>query len=341
MTKPGYFQRAFLEEILKQFPKKVQAVEALQKLLGKEKNAIYRRIKGDAVLTPDELFLLAQHFQVSVDQLIAQNSQQYLFTFINNFGNINAFEDWLTQIHANIKELSELPNLQAYYATIGLPLYLYCMSPKLLAFRLYVFGLSSWNLEYYKTQNFKFDLLSEESAAKAKAFAEIYTQVPTKEIWNHGIIDNSQHPIETLCMMGKFANPEDALVLCDEMLFVLQHAQNMAAEGVKFMPAHSSQQEGLQEFDLYYNEFPNAEDFIYTTSDLGDHIFSSFGSPNYLISADAEFCSYTKNWFHNSFNHSISISKHSLKNRKQFFNMLEKKVLASRKRIENIIEDMY
>lgn len=80
---------------------------------------------------------------------------------------------------------------------------------------------------------------------------------------------------------------------------------------------------------------------IYTTSDLGDRIFSSFGSPNYLISADAEFCSYTKDWFHNSFNHSISISKHSLKNRKQFFNMLEKKVLASRKRIENIIEDMY
>ena len=63
-------QEQLFDIILNRFPRRVDAVEALCHLLHLAKDPIYRRLRGDTPLLPQELALLAQHFGISLDALI-------------------------------------------------------------------------------------------------------------------------------------------------------------------------------------------------------------------------------------------------------------------------------
>jgi hypothetical protein len=59
MIQVNPLQHYLLEEISKRFLKKTDAVDVLCQLLNVGKDAIYRRMRGDTVLSPAELTLLA------------------------------------------------------------------------------------------------------------------------------------------------------------------------------------------------------------------------------------------------------------------------------------------
>ena len=68
------FQINFLETILGKFSKKSKAVDELSELLQVGKDAVYRRLRGDTVLAPEEMKVLARHFQISIDDFIFEDS---------------------------------------------------------------------------------------------------------------------------------------------------------------------------------------------------------------------------------------------------------------------------
>ena len=57
-------QETILDNILKRFPKKSAAVKELADLLDTGQNAVYRRIRGESILTPREIALLARHYNI-------------------------------------------------------------------------------------------------------------------------------------------------------------------------------------------------------------------------------------------------------------------------------------
>ncbi|HMR43451.1 MAG TPA: helix-turn-helix transcriptional regulator, partial [Saprospiraceae bacterium] len=74
-------QNQIFELILNRFPKKSDAVEELSQLFSIGKDAIYRRMRGESVLTPDELQKLAVKFNISLDALAFENKNSVFFTF--------------------------------------------------------------------------------------------------------------------------------------------------------------------------------------------------------------------------------------------------------------------
>ena len=88
-------QQQFLEVILGKFAKKSTAVEELSQILAIGKDAVYRRLRGDTLLTPDEMGLLSKQFKVSLDALIFENTDTVFFTF-NRFSKTSKnFEEFL------------------------------------------------------------------------------------------------------------------------------------------------------------------------------------------------------------------------------------------------------
>ena len=99
---PDQLQQALLEQIISSFKKKSDAVERISELLHLGKDAVYRRLRGVTLLTPDEIQLLATAFGISVDNLIFRNTDSLIFTMNALSGKIQSFRDFFDDLSTNV-----------------------------------------------------------------------------------------------------------------------------------------------------------------------------------------------------------------------------------------------
>ena len=69
-------QTRLLEQISNKYQRKSEAVDILSNLLSIGKDAVYRRLRGDTLLTPDEIGQLAKAFDISLDAFVFENNKQ-------------------------------------------------------------------------------------------------------------------------------------------------------------------------------------------------------------------------------------------------------------------------
>lgn len=94
MNQPGLQDQLF-ERILERYPRKSDAVEALCELLNTTKDPVYRRLRGDTLLVPEELTLLARHYHISLDGLIFNRDDNVVCSFNAFSHQVKNFEDYL------------------------------------------------------------------------------------------------------------------------------------------------------------------------------------------------------------------------------------------------------
>lgn len=327
------FQSKFFEQILSKFPKKSLAVEELSELLAVGKDAIYRRLRGDTLLTPDELQQLSLKYHISLDAMIYDTNNTVFCNYNAFTQKVTNFHQYLEGILGQIQQVAQLPNSTVHYASVEIPVFYYMYFPDLIAFKLYVWGLTTWNLEYLNERKFSKDLISYPTLKSIEELHQTYNNLPSTELWSLGILDNTLNQIEYISVTNRFENPEDALGLCDILMQLMGHLKSMAAYGHKF-PPNISAHTGGGTFDLYHNELYSTNNTILVNTIAGQILFTTFCNPNFLTSTDSRLCTFTKDWFKTIISKSNSISLHSEKGRNWFFNRLERKIKAVRNRIE-------
>lgn len=334
----NYLQDKLLKQILSRYPKKAHAVANLADLLSVGKDGIYRRIRSDTLLSPDEIFFLARHFDISLDEIVFERSNKLIFSYNVFTESINSFEDYLKQIHQQITVVSSLPKVFIYYASQELAPFFYYFIPELGKFKLFVYGITAWDLEYLKDQKFSFNLVSPVAEKLMEELVVLYNDLDTIDLWSLGMLDNTLNQIEYVALIDRFQNPEDALVLCDKLLELMAHIKVMAGVGGKFS-LNASPDVPRGSFDLYYNELVNTGNTILAVTGAGKYLYTTFVNPNFLLTADPKLCDKIEEWFKKTLSRSSSISRHSGKNRDHFFSRLEKRILNTRQRIEIIIAE--
>lgn len=334
----NYLQDKLLKLILEKYPKKAQAVLNLAELLSVGKDGIYRRIRSDTLLSPDEIFFLAKHFNISLDEIVFDQSNKLIFSY-NLFTNkIKSFDDYLIQIHQQTTAVGRLPDVLIYYASQELAPFFYYFVPELAKFKLYVYGLTAWDLDFLKNQKFNFDLIPPSTENLMGELVKLYSDLNTKDLWTQGMLDNTLNQIEYVMLIDRFDNPQDALLLCDRLLELLAHLKKMAEAGGKFaMNASPDSYRGS--FDLYYNELVNTGNTILAVTGAGKFLYTTFINPNFLLTSDPKLCDKIEEWFKKTISRSTSISRHSGKSRNLFFNRLEKKVSSTKNRIQMILDE--
>ena len=335
---PINFQKKLFNKILDQYPRKVQAIEALEGLLSVKKDAVYRRFRGDTLLTPDELELLAKHYTISLDKLAFEDLNNVSVSF-NAFDQpAENFHAFVSNIHQQIEQLNTLPHAHFYYASHEIPVFHYMYFPELICFKFFVWGVTSWGLEYLKDQQFSFDLMSHPVREICEKSIHLYNRVPTTELWSLAIVDNTLNQIEYTATVNRFKNPTDGLLLCDKLLLLVQHMKAMAEKGKKYA-VNSSPHEQSADFNLYHNELVSTNNMMLVNSSVGRYLVATFCNPNFFRTTDEKLCDYTEDWMKRIINQSSSISTHSAKSRDWFFSRLEKKVRQVRNRIEMELEN--
>ena len=74
-------QKQIFEAVLSKYTSKAEAVEALSQLFALGQDAIYRRLRGDSMLTPEQIVVLTKEYNLSLDTLIYEEVDNVLFKF--------------------------------------------------------------------------------------------------------------------------------------------------------------------------------------------------------------------------------------------------------------------
>ncbi|MBR9920802.1 MAG: hypothetical protein GYB31_08180 [Bacteroidetes bacterium] len=325
-------QQRVLDLVLDHYKNRADAVEALTELFGLGKDAIYRRLRGDTILTPDELSQLAVHYNLSLDSLLFEGGDKVFFSFNAFRKKPKKIEDFLDDIHQQIEMASALPNGHFYYASMEVPLFHYLYFHEIVAFKLYLWGKLTWNLEFLQDRPFSMDLVPWPVLKKSDAVLDLYNQLPSTELWTLSLIDNTLNQLEYIATIGQFADPEMPLLLCEKLFALLQHMTKMAEVGHKFSVQAGPEGPGAS-FDLYHNEMLSTNNTILVTSDSGKYLYTTFANPNFLVSTDPKLCSYSEDWLKTTISKSVPIGQNTSKNRLWFFRQLQRKLDQVRSRL--------
>jgi len=327
-------QAILFDKVLAQFSKKSEAVQEIAELFSMGQNAVYRRLRGESLLTPDELAQLAKQYKISLDAIVQEQSENVLFAYPAIVQKVDSFEKYLHNISSNLTIIQQLPNVLIKYAASEFPFFHYCFFPELIAFKLYTWGKTPMGFDCLADIPFTFDLIAPNVYTTADSLLQQYLDIPSTELWNLSLLDNTLSQIEYYYESGSIARLEDALILCDRLHELLHHLRRMAAQGKKF-PVGAKEMDRRKEWKLFDNEMIDTNNTILVTTDNGKAVYSTYGNPNFLKVTDQRVTKYIDQWFDRIMVKSQPLSTHSEKARNQYFNRMLKKVERTKMRLES------
>ena len=326
------FQGKLFKNILAKFPKRSLAVEALSELFGVGKDAVYRRLRGDTQLSPDELTDLAKKFNISLDGYIFEDANTVFCSFNPFTKEIKTVSDYLNGIHHLMKKTQHLPNTTMYYTTSDIPLFVYFYFPEILQFKIYIWGRAVWMFDYLDDMKFDFNVIGPHGMQMAEDMLKYYVKLPTIELWSTDLFDNTINQIEYHVNSGHFGQLEDALTLCDRLTDLANHLEITAKLGYKFLPSQPKEVKG-GEIKLYHNEMVYTNNTILFDTIAGKAVYSSYTNPNFLKINDQRMCDFTHSFFEKIRSKSILMSVQGEKHRAWYFNRMRKKINLTRSKI--------
>lgn len=318
------------------FKSRSDMIEALMVLFNVRNDAIYRRLRGETALTPDEISLLAQTYNVSLDSFVFQRSDALFFTFNPFMRTVKTSEDFLEGIHQDVAMLNRLPNVHIYNAWAEIPFFFYMFFPRIFSFKMYVYGRTIWEIDYLQKRPYDFEVIPLPVIQKSEDILKLYRALPTTELWSLNIMDNTLNQIEYHANGGGFKNPKDALILCQDMTKLADHMEVMAVHGKKFGLGGKPEISSGGAFTMYHNEMIYTSNTIFVTSSVGRAIYTTYGNPNFLKTTDERMCDYTAKWFSNIVSKSLNMQNE--RGRKYYFDRLRKRVEIVRTRIEKNLD---
>ena len=330
MSEKSKLQSFIFENLIAQYKKTADVVSALADLFDLHPNGVYKRIRGESDLTPDEIQMLAMEYKISLDAHIFKDSDSVLFQFNPFIKTIKNFDDYVNELYNAVKPLSELEGLTLHSASSELPLFYFLSSPTLFSFKMFVWARSVWNLENIRKEKFSFKLISPSTQEKAREIWEMYKAQDKVEMWSLNVLDSTLNQIEYYISINAFKNKTDALILCEALTDLVLNLETMVAQGKKM----TGKKGAKNNFKLYHNEITSTNNTILIESETNKMVYCNFVSPDFLRTTDARIIEYTQNSFDIIISKSVLITSQGEKGRQYFFESLFAKIEYLKQRLK-------
>lgn len=332
------YQNIIFEKIKSRVPDPKELIDRMTDVLNLSKSACYKRIRGESLLTLDELAILMKEFDLSYDELVFRGKEKIGFYFPYRNQEIKNFFDYVGPIKDFVIRAKDIPGLTVHYAINEFPFFFYFHDKDLTHFKFFTFAQTTWNISSYKSSKFSLEEFSEWPLIEPdiQLIQKGYYKIPNVEIWNSSVLSNTLNQIKYLLQAGFFKFPEEALVLCDKLDQVIHHLSKMAEVGQKFLigqePGSSS-----AKLEMYHNEIAHTNNILLLKAPEFNQIYFAYDNPNYIITDDANIIKYTIDWFETIKKSALPISQAADKNRRYFFSQIQKQIEHTRSQIKSII----
>lgn len=331
MNEQKHYQEMFFNYLLES--KKPEVVlEKTMNVLNIKKGAAYKRMNGDTALTTSELIKLSQHFDVSLDT--AFGSGQYV-SFKHPFAVDNNCLDFLDSLVFYLGHLPHKEKSRLTYLANELPVFYYFDHS-------YIFNflLSIWNHLHWKNNTLK---ISRESDVDAKLqflrgeVSRYYNEYPVTEIWNSNMFANLYQQIIFCITVRAFENVRFIQLLVEDVQKLQNRLRELAVSGMKDV-------KGVKnpiELKIYLNEFGNYLNVVNVESEQLKATFVGFDIPQFIVSHNATFFQFSKDWIEKIRHRSILISGDGFQHRELFFQKLDQDFSNFSKTVDKLIGVYY
>ncbi|MCC6463442.1 MAG: hypothetical protein IT260_23430 [Saprospiraceae bacterium] len=319
-SSPSALAEYVLSEIRRHLPANMELAKTIEPLLGLSSSSLYKRLRGEAAFTADELLLLARSFAVSLDHFVLKNKGIVRVDFPAMTTPLRAAPEFLQQIKQHLLLATLLPQARLWYATSEVPLFHYFKFPELAAFKLHMWSRTTWQLDSIRPTQFCWADNPDAAQIEEQCayLFKLYTQLESYEFWPSYLLENTLSQIDYLAYQGGFADPQAPRRLYTYLNDLLLWQREMAACGRKL----DTNGQKMAGFTLYHNEIAHTNNtFLLQTPDFRQAFFT-FDNPNFGASIDPEFCAYTQDWFNKLQHCSTRISLEGDKQRARFFDGL-------------------
>lgn len=318
-------QSTLLEQVKKRLPANLSFADELGEILHISRDSAYRRIRGETILSLEEVKVLYDHFGISVDELLDTGSE--MVTFHRRVVDEKGYnlEKWLNSIGKNLDFLTSFKEHEMIFSAKDVPVFHYFRNPELASFKLFFWMKTLIGYPPLESENYHQDKVPRELMALATKVWTKYAALPSVEIWNEEALYDTLRQIEFYHACGFFDEQGKAIFLCDQLTALIDDVRNEAAVGLK--------SEGGK-FDLYNNEILIADNTVFAR--MGDKrcVYVNQNALNLLLTFQEPFCQQTETYLRNLIKKSTLISTTAERERNRFFNNMKKRIQELKDRIK-------
>ncbi len=271
----------------------VNLADELSELLNITQSGAYRRIKGETLLSLEDLAkILTRYETVSFEKIVKPNQVAYQFRSLTN--PITSICDYLTTIEYDLQRLVLYPKVFMSYAAQEVPFFHYLLMPEIAFFKLYMWSLTIWHLHPMKHETFDLEAYQKDEKLQNQInrIANLYASIAGEEIWNSNMFDNTLNQIRHCYLSGRFPKEEDARKMFSLLRGLIQKLNDMVATGQK------KHEQTVAPLSVWYNELVQNSTFILIRFlEKNAFIYTVFDAPNFMQSTDTSISAYSEAFF--------------------------------------------
>lgn len=323
-------QIVFFQAIKSKLPSHLSLVDELADLLKISVDSAYRRIRGEKIISLEELSKVATHFKVSIDQFLhLTNIDAKIFTgnYItpDNFD----FSMYLQKMLETLTFLNSFKSKELIHFCKDVVIFYYFPYPELAAFKNFAWMKTVLRFPAFAHQSFHCDVFDSSTLELNAKIAKQYTCLPGSEIMNVSNIHTTLFQIEYYKTARMFRSDDDLKIIYDQLHKMVNHIEAQAEVGLKFMPGEKANSQSAA-YNLYVNDFLTGDNSYLATIDGNRISFLIHNYLNYLSTTDEVHVNYHANFLKNLINKSVLLSNSSEKLRSGFFYLIHEEIEKSR-----------
>lgn len=312
-------QNLLFEEIRKNISSQYLLVDVVSDILETGKDSAYRRIRGEKQLSLQETYMLCKHFHISMDAIMG-NKAFHSFECIYQPIDLSVSDEYYRYMHNLLKSLQQVKNASApslQMSALDIPVFHLITQKELTFFKLYTWTHSVYD---YKSSLDDFMKIVETSHLTScyHQISNTYELIPSAEIWTENTIMSTLSLINYYVEIGCFSNRELPLLLCEQILCILDKLQKWTEKGEKG--------ENATPFKFYISEMELENTYILMKHDGISNCVVKLFTINSLNVFDKDFCQETENWLNKLSERSAMLCGNMEKKRFKFFNNQRQKV---------------
>jgi hypothetical protein len=325
MSNPKDIQQQLFQQVKSALPAHVSVVDEIAELLQMSTDSAYRRIRGEKMLTLDEMAVLCSKYQLSVDGLLHLNGNSIVFAGQQIDFSRFELEQHLRFILLQLQQLQSFSNCRMYYLAKDVPVFHYFHFTNLAAFKFFAWLKTILHNPVYNNKKFILsDAVNDNWRMLSHSIIDTYNRIPSEEIWSLETINSTIRQIEYCRDAMLFDSEETIQLLYAELLQLVNHIEEQAAAGCKFAPGSQGKNGGG--FQLYYNGAILGDNTILMHMGESRKVYLNHAILNYINTGDEKFCNYTAGSIDTIIQKSALISRVGEKERNKFFNVLRSEV---------------
>lgn len=323
MNQAKEIQLTFINRIKASIPSHMSLVDELAELLHTSNDSAYRRIRGETMLSIDEIAKICTHFKVAFDTQSQPDTPSATFNYFRMEGKEANFKKWFLELCYNVKHIGSVQPSDILYSADDAPIWHHFYHDELTSFKIFYWLKSILNDPFYADKQYDPALIDPELIIAARELLDNYNQINSVEVWNEDTLNATLKQIEYFWESGFFKSKKDALSLCDLIQGEVDLIRLKAERETKLLDT-----KGLtnSNFKLYRSEVMIGNNSIVVNIGNSKVAYVSINSINMMSTTNPEFVDENERWLKNLIRKSILISGVSEKQRNQFFKILGAKI---------------